>query len=267
MKWPTEVTVIRHGESAYNAAKATKAENALYRQFVRAYDSDPTTPVTKRLATQVLKRFAPTHSDYETPLTSTGHWQALDTGRRLARGRELPDVVFHSPYHRAVDTLGALAAGWPGLDQVRWIGDDRIREQEHGLASLYGDRRIFFVRHPEQRLLFEQHGALASYWYQYPQGESAAQVRDRARSFATALIREWAGARVLIITHHLTILSMRANLERLTPERFVELDKTEKPINCGVTTYRGNPTLGRDGKLILTEYNRRHYSMTYLPAR
>jgi broad specificity phosphatase PhoE len=94
-----------------------------------------------------------------------------------------------------------------------------------------------------------------SYWYQYPQGESVAQVRDRIRSFTNTLVREHAGQVVYLISHHLTKLSIRANLERLTPEQFQHLDDHETPINCGVTIYRGDPALGSDGKLVLTHYN------------
>jgi hypothetical protein len=70
--------------------------------------------------------------------------------------------------------------------------------------------------------------------------------------------REFAGKRVMAITHHLTILATRANFERLSPEEFLHLDKHEKPLNCGVTRYIGNPNLGSRGKLELCEYNRQY---------
>jgi broad specificity phosphatase PhoE len=73
------------------------------------------------------------------------------------------------------------------------------------------------------------------------------------------LIREYAGKNMLMVTHHLTILSIRANLERLTPDEFIRLDQEEKPVNCGVTVYTGNSTVGKDGKLILDRYNQKLY--------
>ena len=56
----------------------------------------------------------------------------------------------------------------------------------------------------------------------------------------------------MAITHHLTILATRANFERLSPEEFLHLDKHDKPLNCGVTRYIGNPNLGSRGKLVLS---------------
>ena len=54
-------------------------------------------------------------------------------------------------------------------------------------------------------------------------------------------------------------LATRANFERLSPEQFLHLDEHEKPLNCGVTRYVGNPDLGSQGKLELHEYNRQYY--------
>jgi IS5 family transposase len=61
------------------------------------------------------------------------------------------------------------------------------------------------------------------------------------------------------VTHHLTILSFRANYERLSPEEFIRLDEHEKPVNCGITVYRGDPNQGKDGKLVLQIYNKKFY--------
>jgi hypothetical protein len=61
------------------------------------------------------------------------------------------------------------------------------------------------------------------------------------------------------MTHHLTILSARANYERLSPEEFIKLNDHEKPVNCGMTIYRGDPHQGRDGRLVLETYNQKFY--------
>ena len=121
---------------------------------------------------------------------------------------------------------------------------------------LYNDWRVFNVFHPEQGAL---RTLLGPYWYQYPQGESVSQVRDRVRSILATVIREHSGKNVMMVTHHLTILSIRATLERLTHEQFMELDTNEKPVNCGVTHYRGDPDAGSNGKLVLDFYNRKLY--------
>jgi broad specificity phosphatase PhoE len=260
MKWPSSITLIRHGESAYNDLRRLKDADPLYREFKRAYDKRFGFTGTQELAQQISDKYSLGVSDYKTPLTPFGNKQTLTTGHALQRaahnGFPQPDVVFYSPYRRTEETLGGVAAGWIDLAMAKHIPDDRIREMEHGLSLLYSDWRVFQVLHPEQKRLRDLQGP---YWYQYPQGESVSQVRERTRSFTTMLIREWAGKNVVLVTHHLTILSFRANYERLSPEEFIRLDEEEKPINCGVTVYRADPTQGKDGKLILEMYNRKFY--------
>ncbi|HXK40411.1 MAG TPA: histidine phosphatase family protein, partial [Candidatus Paceibacterota bacterium] len=83
--------------------------------------------------------------------------------------------------------------------------------------------------------------------------------RDRVRSFLATLIRENPDERVLIISHHLTLLAFRANMERWDREEFTRVDREETPINCGVTIYEGDPTLGGDGRLVMKAYNKKLY--------
>jgi hypothetical protein len=73
------------------------------------------------------------------------------------------------------------------------------------------------------------------------------------------IVRDYFEKKILAVTHHLTILSLRANLERLNSKEFIRLDHQEKPINAGVTIYKGHPELGSNGKLILEVYNLKLY--------
>lgn len=257
MKWPNYIALVRHGESAYNALRAKKNQDPDYLAFLKEFEANPDSPTCKELALVLWERYALTCSDYETPLSERGVDQAFRTGMNFAKMNiKPPDVVLVSPYNRTRETWDSMLEGGFAANGAKVVIEDRIREQEHGLSLLYSDWRIFHVMHPEQRRLRKQ---LGPYWYQYPQGESVSQVRERQRSVATMLIREYAGKNVLLITHHLTILSIRANYERLSPEQFIHLDENEKPINCGVTVYRGHPELGNDGKLVLEHYNKRLY--------
>ncbi len=257
MKWPTSLTLIRHGQSAYNVLRAKKQQDPLYGQLQDRYELGIVDDETKQLAQQIKEKYALGVGDYETPLTPEGEIQAAITGAKLLEaGTEQPDVIIYSPYLRTRETMDFLTQGWGQLEIVPKVEDDRIREQEHGLAIVYNDWRVFHTFHPEQRELKKLQG---DYWYQYPQGESVADVRDRVRSMLTTLIREYSGQRVLMVTHHLTILSIRATLERLTPEEFIQLDKKDKPVNCGVTEYVGTPDEGKDGKLVLKTYNQKLY--------
>jgi broad specificity phosphatase PhoE len=255
MKWPLSVTLIRHAESQYNELRQRKEKDEEYQTFKKVFNKNPQSPKCRELAGKMLERFALKKSDYDTPLTMAGRQQALQTGVRARTEKIIsaPDIVLVSPYRRTRETLDLIHAEWDALSFQKHVHDDRIREQEHGLSLLYNDWRIFEVFHPEQRAL---RNLLGPYWYQYPQGESVPQVRDRIRSFTNTLVREYAGKHVLIVTHHLTILSFRANFERLSHEAFIQLDETEKPRNCGVTIYRGNPGLGTNGRLELECYNK-----------
>ncbi len=259
MKWPLSITFVRHGQSDYNALRERKAKDRVCQQFKAAYQANFRSPLARELAREIRCKYALKVSDYETPLTEEGKIQAERTGKQLSTRPDLvhvPRVIFYSPYLRTKQTVEHLKSAWGGLCKATEVPDDRIREQEHGLSLLYSDWRVFHVMHPEQKELYE---LLGPYWYQYPNGESVSHVRDRGRDFSGMLIREWAGEHVMVVTHHLTILSFRANYERLTPEKFIRLDEDEKPVNCGVTIYHCDPSRGRDGRLFLQTYNQKFY--------
>jgi broad specificity phosphatase PhoE len=253
MKWPASITLVRHAESRYNELSRQKKTNPLYLSLQKAFAENRRSEGCKRLAQRFKEQFALGVGDYETSLTPRGMEQARSTGEKLRELIPLPQVIFYSSYYRTAQTLEEMEKGWPELNGVKQFADDRIREQEHGLALLYNDWLTFCTYHPEQKDL---HELIGPYWYQFPQGESISQVRDRARAHTSMLIREYSDKHVLLITHHLTILSFRANYERLTPERFLRLDEEEKPLNCGVTLYQGNPAAGSSGKMELVFYNR-----------
>ena len=262
MKWPNTLTIVRHGESEYNALRARKIADPLYQAFQKAYTRRKQEPALARELAQSIHdsgEFALHSGDHDTALNRTGQRQARETGQRLAELIDIPDIIFVSPYDRAHQTLEQMTRGWPALRKVRTVEEERLREQEHGLALIYHDWRIFHILHPEQEQLRDEEGA---YWYRYPQGENVPDVRERLRSWLGAIARDYSERNVLAVTHHLSILALRANLERLDEHQFTELDEgpsQQKPINCGVTIYRGMPDEGQDGHLVLTDYNRRLY--------
>jgi len=249
--------LIRHDTSAYNVLKDKKRDHPLYKKFLGEFALDPESKKTKKLADKVWKKFALGNGDAETELADVDGRQAYETGLILA-AEATPDVVFVSPYKRAPLTLHHLTRGWHALKGVEIVEEERVREQEHGLALLYSDWRVFHTLHSDQKQLHAMEGP---YWYRYPQGENVPDVRKRNRDWIDALIRDFSKKRVLVVTHHLNILAMRANLERWDANKFIEQDREEKPINCGVTHYVGNPEGGRSGKgkLVLGYYNKRHY--------
>ncbi len=259
MKWPNTLTVVRHGESAYNVLKGQKEKDPDYIVFKEAYKRRKKDPEeARRLARQIINsgKYVLKVGEHDTTMTPAGEKQAEITGARLRERITLPDVVLVSPYDRTVNTLGFMAVGWPELKGVKQVEDERLREQEHGLAAIYNDWRIFQIMDPDQELLRDRAGP---YWYRYPQGESVPDVRERARSMVNTLARDYNEQDVLVITHHLWILALRANLERFGEKEFQRLDRDEKPVNCGVTIYRGDPEQGKNGKLLLDIYNEKLY--------
>lgn len=274
MKWPSSLTFIRHAESEYNAMKSKKETipewkdfTTLFKEGYNAKNFDDLvfeghwpSPELRELSRSIhaqLRAMFGDHSDVETPLTPNGKEQARKTGAALREsGRKAPDIVYISPYLRTQQTFEEMASAWPELKDVPHPEEERIREQEHGLQTVYNDWRIFLVNHPDAAVLRKKEG---QYSFRYPHGESVCNVRERARDFISMLIREHAETDVLAITHHLTILSTRANLERWSRQQFEYADEHEKPKNCGVTVYEGDPTQGKNGRLILKEYNKVHY--------
>jgi broad specificity phosphatase PhoE len=257
MKWPAELLLIRHAESAYNNLKKEKEADPDYRRFRDLFDNDRSNPEIQLLARTLLKSHSLGCSDRETPITPKGEAQARTTGRAMREsGMSSPDVIFVSPYLRTEQTLRILQEEWPDLQKAPVYREERIREKDHGLGLIYNDWRIYHLMNPEQAELYK---LLGEYDYRFLNGENIPDVRQRNLSWITTLTREFSGKRVMAITHHLTILATRANFERLSPEQFLHLDEYEKPVNCGVTRYLGNPDMGRRGKLELREYNRQFY--------
>lgn len=254
MKWPSQLVLIRHAESAYNALKHQMQADPDYQQFKLLYAKNPLDAKTVDLAHILHERYPCQHGDMATPLANGGLEQSQKLGQFLRQNQAMPDLVYVSPYVRTWATLSGILQGWPELSEVKVIEEERIREQEFGLRLLYNDLAFFFALHPDQ---YQLHSLRGSYWYRYPQGENVPDVRARNRSWATTLTRDFAGKSVLAITHHLNILAFRANMERLSAHQFIDLDEHDKPANASATIYRGEPKLGRDGRLLLESYNLR----------
>jgi len=273
-KWPKSITAIRHVRSAYNDLNKEEIEG--YKEFAELFDReyealDLKAVVDGKFPSEELRRRAielspaleSQASDYDTDIAKGAEEQAIVTGEKLLENIEQPDVIYVSPYKRTRRTLEGLIKGCPQLAEVKTIEEDRIREQEHGKRVAYTDWRLYFVFNPDQALLNKKS---TRYEYKHDQGESLLNVRDRMRSFTSTLIREHGGQKkepenVLLITHHLLIMAMRANIERWTREEFLEKNENDRPPNCSVTTWQGVPTSsdrspqGREGRLMIKHKN------------
>lgn len=262
MKWPEELYLVRHAQTEYNVLKAKKAKSEMYQEFKALYESwkgwphEAPSDELLRLAGEVNIKFSLGCSDAGTRLTNLGHRQAVQTGKMLAGNISKPDVIFTSPYLRTNQTYKDFADNCPELNGVELIQEDRIREQEHGLSTLYNDWRVFHVFNPHQKALFELEGR---YDYCFPNGENVVRVRNRCRDWFEKLIRDYAGKKVWVFTHHLTILTILGLQQHWSREEFLKWDDENPPANSSITLFRGNPEVGTNGKLILDYYSKTYY--------
>src|SRR4051812_26558555 len=105
--WPSSLWIVRHGQSAGNAA-ADRAEAA---------------------ASQVIDI---AERDADVALSALGERQARALGRWFAARSpdQRPTVILSSPYLRAAQTARLVADGLPG--QVAVFPDERLREKDLG---------------------------------------------------------------------------------------------------------------------------------------
>ena len=254
---PESIVIIRHGKSESNASILRMKKDLVYKQFLAAYDSDWCSSQTLTLAFAVKQKFFSKAGQHYTPLTKEGKKQAKKIGARLKGKMAIPDAVITSPSPRTKDTFEWMKKGWPELAGVEEVcHDERIREQGHGLISVYSDLKVMFAIHREQRQLCDAEG---QYFYKFPGGEDMPDVNLRVGLFLRDVDERFAGKRVMIISHFRTILSLRAMLEHLSPEDFNEITTHDGPINCGVTRYERESVQNEDGKLVLARYNEKLY--------
>lgn len=258
MKWPETLTLVRHDVSTYNELKPKKEADPLYQEFLRAYDDNPASEACRALAQIVKDKFALPHGDHNTPLSQNEGMNAYKVGISLCNLELIPkpDIIFVSPYLRAQQTLERIVDGWPELESVEVKPDVRIRELDHGIAADINDLRVFNVMYPDQAEHREKAG---EYYYQWPEGENGPRVEERLWRWNDMLIREYSQKNALAVSHHQTILLERKLIEGFSAEEYIRLDRYDKPINAGLTIYKGHPQLGRDGKLVLDKYNLKLY--------
>ncbi|MES3021301.1 MAG: histidine phosphatase family protein [Pseudomonadota bacterium] len=223
-KWPQEIWLVRHGQSAGNVARdAAEARAGLHIE----------------IATR----------DVDVPLSGLGlaqsHALAGWFAALPAAGR--PNVVLHSPYVRAADTA-RIIINHLGLPPAHTISaDERLREKEFGILDRLTTHGIAH-KYPE---LFEQRQHVGKFYFRPPGGESWCDVILRLRSVLDTITREYCGERVLIVAHQVIVNCFRYLFERLDESKILEFDRIADVPNCAVTSYSFDRHLGKNGKLVL----------------
>lgn len=221
-KWPQQIWIVRHGQSAGNVARDAAEAAGL-----------PLIDIATR--------------DVDTPLSALGEQQARALGEWFGQmpPEQRPSVILTSPYVRARGTarlIGEAAL----LDDVSFVADERLREKEFGLLDRL-TRLGIAQKYPE---LGEQRRHVGKFYFRPPGGESWCDVILRLRSVIDTITREYRGERVLIVGHQVIVNCFRYLLERMDEERILEIDRAADVPNCSVTSYEYDSSIGKNGKLV-----------------
>ena len=169
-------------------------------------------------------------SKYE--LSTAGIRQAHQIGQGLQSELTELDVVFVSPYCRAMQTLAIVGEHCEAVRHARHLSNKRLTEKYTG--AIKKDYVSFFVLNPWELVKAQQVGQNYHYAYQPPEGESSQQVIERIRPFVQELLHNYAEQHVLIVAHQVVLLAIVAVLEHKTSqEAFHELDTKPNQFSVG----------------------------------
>jgi broad specificity phosphatase PhoE len=227
-KWPQEIWLVRHGQSAGNVAR-DEAEAAA------------------GLHIQIAER------DVDVPLSELGvrQSQALAGWFASLPERARPNVVLHSPYLRAAQTAQFVMDRLERDDLLSVQVDERLREKEFGILDRLTTYGIAH-KYPE---LHAQRQHVGKFYFRPPGGESWCDVILRLRSVLDTLTREYCRERVLIVAHQVIVNCFRYLFERLDEDAILAADRANDVPNCSITSYTFDPKLGKRGKLTLDLIN------------
>lgn len=209
-KWPTNLFLIRHGQSERNIAKA--AAKASGQKF----------------------SYADAIRDQDTPLTSLGKLQSLSAGEGLRQCGYKVDITYVSPYLRAVQSADMFSRGLGFPPNMKGVVDERIRELEFGILDGLTPDGIA-AKYPEEIARRTKEG---KYWYRPPGGENRPDVNLRIHSFLGTLTRSARGKNVAVICHSVVVMCFRHLLERWGETDYLKVDAEDDVRNGSVTRYQ-----------------------------
>lgn len=227
-KWPQEIWLVRHGQSAGNVARDAAEAAAGLRVDIAERDVDVPLSELGRRQSQAL----------------AGWFAALPRAQQ-------PNVVLHSPYVRAAQTAALVMERLDHSELLAVHADERLREKEFGILDRLTVLGIA-EKYPE---LHEQRRHVGKFYFRPPGGESWCDVILRLRSVLDTLTREYCRERVLIVGHQVIVNCFRYLLERMDEAAILNEDRAGDVPNCSVTSYAFDPTLGKRGKLALRMVN------------
>jgi broad specificity phosphatase PhoE len=191
-------------------------------------------------------------------LSELGKRQAEALGRWLATvpENEKPTVILSSPYVRALETASIALMHFQNSEtdperKIQLVYDERLREREFGIIDRLTKKGIQ-EKFPFQAELYER---IRKFYYRPPGGESWCDVILRLRSVMDTLSNEFAGERVMIVSHSAVVMCFRYLFERLTEDEILKIDSETLVANCSLTTYRNTGDPKGLGGFTLEKFN------------
>lgn len=198
----TDLWLIRHGESVANLAAA-------------------------RAETEGAETIAIDERDADVALSAAGEDQARALGTWLSAAGEV-DVVWSSPYRRALQTIG-IALDEAGIERPVLV-DERLRDRELGILDLL-TRTGVARRHPEEA---ERRRRLGKYYHRPPGGESWADVGLRLRSFLRDAVPA-RDARIVLVAHDAVAMIVVSLLLGWGEQELMDFAADHTVLNASVT--------------------------------
>ena len=226
-KWPDNLVLVRHGQSIYNEER-----ELINRGVLKTY-------------TKNIKNVR----NADIFLSKKGREQAAKTAEFLKNHYKNFDIIFASPFERALETAKIIAKKFP---KSRFIIEERIREKEFGIADgLTADeiKKIF----PYE---WERRQKEKKYYYRPIGGESYPDINLRLWSFLSSIVREYPKTNLLVVSHSAVILGFRKLLEKFTEKELLEIDRKDELKNCGIIDYYFDHGMKPKPKLHLGTYNK-----------
>lgn len=210
MPMPNNLLFVRHGESEGNVAvhKSKNGDDSAFTEDFRARHSS------------------------KWRLSDRGINQAEEAGLWLRENFPEPfDRFYTSEYLRAMETAALL-----NLPEAMWYPSFHLRERN------WGDLDSMTVAERKEKHSEAMSRRLADpFYWDPPNGKSIADLCLWIDRILDTLHRECAGKNVIIVCHGEVMWAFRVQLERMTQERFLELDQSKNPHdrihNCQVIQY------------------------------
>jgi broad specificity phosphatase PhoE len=277
------ITFMRHLESKYNEYKELIKTDPHYQQFLQETNGE----IKEELAHILMKDFFENVGiDYETQLSSQGHQQGEKIGKLYAtlvhqHPEIFPDIIYISPYLRTRLTAHYLLKEIEGLDidfekltdekkltdlilgeyqgkQIAIKIDERIRERDFGANIAPSYIRNYISEKGNYADLLSEKQRDKMQYYTAPQGgESQSQVNERTKNFLTHIYDKEEYKNILIVSHHLAIISTLLSIFGGSFESFHQIDTLWKPKNGSFTFLSQIPETerGRENKFRISGYN------------